>query len=250
MSNGSTDLPAVETSETFGLLPVVVLISGGGSNLQALIDSPDHHRLYKIVHVVSNRPGVKGLERAESANIAWSVVNHKEYGERAEFDTAIAEKIDEAFASFRAEQEHRSVPAANHGLVVLAGFMRILSANFTERFQGRLVNIHPSLLPNHAGLNTHQRAIDAKDSKAGVTIHFVTADLDGGPPIVQAQVPIDAEDTADHLASKVLVQEHIIYPIVVKWFAQGRLAMRDGLSFLDGERLPLTGLILDPLAES
>lgn len=243
LDNSGKQEKALEES-TFGILPVVVLISGSGSNLQALIDSEEHGRRYRIVHVLSNRAGVKGLERAARAGIASSVVSHKAFDKREEFDQALAEKIDAAFSEFRDQDSQHTIPDSHHGLVVLAGFMRILSSAFTERYRGRMVNIHPSLLPKYPGLHTHQRALDAGDTKAGVTVHFVTADLDGGPPIVQAEVAVLQGDSADDLAKRVLTQEHVIYPIVIKWFAEGRLSMRDGMAFLDNKRLPLTGITL------
>jgi len=212
------------------LCRVVVLISGGGTNLQALIDAQQAGELpVQLAAVISNRPGVKGLQRAADAGIPHEVLDHKAYESREHFDEALIEKID----------SHKP------DLVVLAGFMRILTPAFTGHYLGRMLNIHPSLLPKYQGLHTHQRAIDAGDSCHGVTVHFVTAELDGGPAVVQAKVNILAEDTADTLAQRVQTQEHIIYPLAVKWFACGSLLMKDGLSLLNGELLPHCGHLID-----
>ncbi len=205
---------------------VVVLISGSGSNLQALIDGNAAGELpIEIVAVISNRPNVFGLERAVQAGIPTELLDHKNFATREDFDAALMAKID----SFTPE------------LIVLAGFMRILTPKFTEHYFGRMFNIHPSLLPKYQGLHTHQRAIDAGETRHGVTVHFVTAELDGGPAIVQASVPIFADDDATSLAKRVQKQEHIIYPLAVKWFAEGKLHMIEGKSVLKGEPLPTSG---------
>jgi len=205
---------------------VVVLISGSGSNLQALIDAMQAGDLpIELAAVISNRPGVLGLERASKANIPTAVLDHKGFTERESFDHALIQKID----SYQ--------PA----LVVLAGFMRILTPEFTQHYLGRMLNIHPSLLPKYQGLHTHQRALDAGESRHGVTVHFVTAELDGGPSVIQASVPILANDDASSLAKRVQRQEHVIYPLAVKWFALGELQMRNGKSVLKGELLPESG---------
>jgi len=212
------------------LCRVVVLISGGGTNLQALIDAQQAGELpVQLAAVISNRPGVKGLQRAADADIPHGVLDHKAYESREHFDEALIQLID----------SHKP------DLVVLAGFMRILTPAFTGHYLGRMLNIHPSLLPKYQGLHTHQRAIDAGDSCHGVTVHFVTAELDGGPAVVQAKVNILAEDTADTLAQRVQAQEHIIYPLAVKWFASGDLLMENGLSLLNGELLPHCGHLID-----
>lgn len=208
---------------------VVVLISGSGSNLQALIDGVAAGELpVELVAVISNRPGVLGLERAAKANIPTAVLDHKTFADRESFDRALMEKID----------------SYTPDLVVLAGFMRILTPEFTQHYLGRMMNIHPSLLPKFQGLHTHQRAIDACETHHGVTVHFVTAELDGGPAIVQACVPVFAGDDASSLAKRVQRQEHIIYPLAVKWFAQGDLRMLDGKSVLKGEPLPPSGYLI------
>jgi phosphoribosylglycinamide formyltransferase-1 len=205
---------------------VIVLISGSGSNLQALIEGVVAGDLpIEIVAVISNRPGVLGLERATAADIHAEVLDHKTFAHRESFDQALKEKID----SYQPD------------LIVLAGFMRILTAEFTQHYQGRMLNIHPSLLPKFQGLHTHERAIEAGESRHGVTVHFVTAELDGGPAVVQASVPVLPGDNAATLAKRVQRQEHVIYPLAVKWFAEGDLRMIDGKSVLKGEPLSTSG---------
>ena len=203
-------------------LPVVVLISGGGTNLQSLIDHmSDKDANYEIVGVISNRPDVKGLTRAERAGIPTRVVDHTAYPDRATFDKALAQAID------------GFVP----GLVVLAGFMRILTDEFVAHYAGRMVNIHPSLLPAFQGLHTHRRALEAGVSEHGASVHFVTGELDGGPLIAQARVSVASDDDEDSLAARVLQREHQLLPQVVRWFAAGELALRDGSVWLKGIRL-------------
>ncbi len=207
-------------------LQVVVLISGSGSNLQALIDGVANGELpIEIAAVISNRPEVLGLTRAAQAGILTRVLDHKGFASREAFDQELMQIID----------------AYNPGLVVLAGFMRILTPEFTHHYLGRMLNIHPSLLPKFQGLHTHQRAIEAGEATHGVTVHFVTAELDGGPAIVQAVVPVLADDDASRLAKRVQRQEHVIYPLAVKWFAQGQLRMLEGKAELNGELLPACG---------
>jgi phosphoribosylglycinamide formyltransferase-1 len=208
----------------------VVLISGSGSNLQALIDGQRRGQLpIDIVAVISNRPAVRGLLRAEHAGIPAKVLDHTRYDSREAFDTALQECIDH----YRPE------------LVVLAGFMRILTPTFTRHYEGRMLNIHPSLLPKYQGLHTHQRALDAGESEHGVTVHFVTAELDGGPPAVQARVPVLPGDDAESLAARVQSQEHVIYPLAVQWFAEGRLRMESGRALLNNEPLGPNGYLMD-----
>ena len=205
---------------------LVVLISGGGSNLQALIDAAATGGLAAdIACVFSNRADAGGLARAAKAGIATEVLSHRDYASREAFDAELAQRID----------------AHAPDLVILAGFMRILSTGFVRHFHGRLLNIHPSLLPNYPGLDTHRRALEAGDAKAGATVHFVTEELDGGPPVVQAEVPVLPGDTPASLAERVLAQEHRIYPLAVQWFAGGRLELRDHHAWLDGAQLPPTG---------
>ncbi len=189
-------------------LPVVVLISGNGTNLQTLIDETRAGRLnIDIRAVISNRGDAYGLERALRAGIETEIIEHKNYPDRESFDNALAAVID------------RHHPE----LVVLAGFMRILSDAFVEHYHGRMLNIHPSLLPKHRGLNTHQRALEAGDVDHGATIHYVTAELDGGPLIAQARVPVTAGDDATSLAARVHQAEYQLYPKVIQWIAEGRL---------------------------
>ncbi len=207
-------------------LSVVVLISGSGSNLQAIIDATANDPSTKVTAVISNRDDAYGLERARTAGIETRVLNHKPYPSREAYDQALIELID----SFQP------------GLVTLAGFMRILSPLFVQHYQGRLLNIHPSLLPKHKGLHTHQRALEAGDRIHGASVHFVTEELDGGPVILQAQVPVKADDTEEQLAARVLQQEHIIYPQVIRWFAEGRIAMNG--SQLEMDEKPLDGPVI------
>lgn len=205
---------------------LVVLISGSGSNLQAFIDASKNGSLdADIAAVISNKAGVMGLERADNAGIANEVIDHKQFADRESFDAELADRIE----SYKPD------------LVILAGFMRILTPEFVDRFAGRIMNIHPSLLPKYPGLHTHKRAIEAGDTTAGVTVHFVTSELDGGPAIIQAEVPILPGDDEDTLASRVLVQEHQIYPLAAQWFCEGKLSLNDGTPELNGEPLPISG---------
>jgi len=201
-------------------LPVVILISGRGSNMQAIIDAVDRGALaVDIRAVISNRPDAAGLQRATDAGITTAVVDHTLYADRLAFDQALQACID------------RYQP----GLVILAGFMRILSADFVAHYRGRMLNIHPSLLPDFPGLNTHQRVLDAGCTQHGASIHFVTADIDGGPLVLQTRVPVHADDSADSLAARVLEQEHHLYPLAIRWFAEGRLTLdENGQALLDG----------------
>lgn len=209
---------------------LVVLISGSGSNLQAIIDACRNGALpCEIGCVISNRPDAMGLERARRADIPVRCVKHGDFATREAFDAALQACID-AYAP---------------ELVVLAGFMRILTPGFVRHYAGRLLNIHPSLLPKYPGLNTHQRALDAADAEHGATVHFVTEDLDGGPAIVQGRVRILPTDTAESLAARVLEQEHRIYPYAIRLYAEGRLRLADSRALLDGRPLPPGGLQYD-----
>lgn len=201
---------------------IVVLASGSGTNLQALIDaSRERDFPGEIIAVGCNRPGAFALERAAQANIKTFVVDHKKYGSREEFDGALMAELRRL----------------NPDVIVLAGFMRILTADFVRAFRGRMLNIHPSLLPAYTGLNTHQRVLDAGDKVHGVSIHFVTEELDGGPVIAQAEVAVQSDDDAESLAERVQQQEHVLYPIVVRWFCEGRIQLTaDGVQF-DGKLL-------------
>lgn len=203
-------------------LPVVVLISGSGSNLQALIDGQQSDLPIRIFAVISNEPDAYGLERARRAGIEALVVRHLDYPSREDYDDALGSLIE----------------TLAPGLIVLAGFMRILTPAFVARFRGRMLNIHPSLLPKFRGLHTHRRALEAGESVHGASVHFVTEELDGGPVVLQAQVPVEPEDDPDRLAARVLKLEHRIYPRAVRWFAQGRLRLDEaGRPGLDGRIL-------------
>ncbi len=209
-----------------GTCDVVVLLSGTGSNLQALIDSNDvKQSSTNIRAVISNRADAYGLQRAKDAGIDTRVLDHKAFEGREAFDAALIEIID----------------TFNPKLVVLAGFMRILSADFVRHYQGRLLNIHPSLLPKYKGLHTHQRALEAADSEHGCSVHFVTEELDGGPLVVQAVIPVESDDSPHSLAQRVHTQEHQIYPLAVRWFAEGRLSLDEQGALLDGQLLPASG---------
>jgi phosphoribosylglycinamide formyltransferase-1 len=209
---------------------VVVLISGSGSNLQALIEGQMSGNLpIEIAAVISNRPDVFGLTRAAQADIPAVLLDHKNFASREEFDQQLIKVID----NFQPD------------LVVLAGFMRILTPEFTQHYLGKMLNIHPSLLPKFQGLHTHQRALDAKETHHGVTVHFVTAELDGGPSAIQARVPIAENDDVVSLAKRVQQQEHIIYPLAVQWFAEGRLQMKTNRAYLDNELLPEHGYLIN-----
>lgn len=193
-------------------LRVAVLVSGRGSNLQALIDACAAHEIdARIVAVICNVPEAVALSRAASANIDTAVIDHKAFATRTAFDRALRQCID----SFEPE------------LIVLAGFMRVLSEEFVSSYRGRLINIHPSLLPAYRGLDTHRRVLEAGDREHGVTVHFVTAQLDGGPLIAQARVPVLANDDEQTLASRILAQEHRLLPWVVGLFAQKRMSLND-----------------------
>ena len=207
--------------------PVAVLISGNGSNLQALIDASEDSN-YQVIGVISNNPKAFGLQRAEQAGIPTYVVDHRLYPDRVAFDRELIAQLN------------KLQPA----LIVLAGFMRILSSEFVNHFAGRILNIHPSLLPKYPGTNTHQRALDAGDNEHGVSIHFVTEHLDGGPVIAHATIPVDANDDAATLQQKVHVEEHRIYPQVVSMYADGRLEMRQETAWLDENALPANGIPL------
>ncbi len=192
---------------------IVILISGRGSNMEALVRAMESEGWpARVAAVVSNKPEAKGLDFAKARGIPTAVVANKEYATRAEFDAALQETID------------RFAP----DLVVLAGFMRILTAPFVEHYAGRMLNIHPSLLPLFPGLGTHQQAIDAGEKEHGATVHFVTAELDHGPIVAQARVPVLPEDTEDTLSARVLVEEHKLYPYAVRLFVEDRLSIHNG----------------------
>src|SRR5690554_1368099 len=201
---------------------IVVLASGSGTNLQALIDaSRERDFPGEILAVGCNRPGAFALERAAQANLKTFVLDHTNYGSREEFDGALLARLREF----------------NPDLIVLAGFMRILTSDFVRAFRGRILNVHPSLLPAYTGLNTHQRVLDAGEAVHGVSIHFVTEELDGGPVIAQAEIRVQAGDTAETLSERVQQQEHQLYPIVVRWFCEGRVQLAAEGVLFDGQRL-------------
>ena len=207
---------------------VVVLISGNGNNLQALIDASSNSG-YTISHVISNKPDAFGLERAQRCGISSTVLNHRHFGTRSEFDSALQQAIDDQ----------------SPDLVVLAGFMRVLGPEIVKNFSGRMLNIHQSLLPKYPGINTHQRALDAGDREHGATVHFVTEELDGGPLIAQGRILVNANETAQELAARVLIREQQLYPTVVSWFASGRLYLQQDQAVMDGTTLPREGLQID-----
>jgi phosphoribosylglycinamide formyltransferase-1 len=201
---------------------ILVLASGSGTNLQALIDASRERGFPgQIIAVGCNRPGAFALERAAQANIDTFTVDHTHYGSREEFDGALMAEI----------RRH------NPDLIVLAGFMRILTTDFVRALRGTMLNVHPSLLPKYTGLKTHKRALDAGETTHGVSIHFVTEDLDGGPVIAQAEVSISPDDTPESLAEKVQEKEHVLYPIVVRWFCEGRIQLGTDYVVFDGQPL-------------
>lgn len=205
---------------------IVVLLSGRGSNFQSLLNASLTGELSGSIElVISNRPQAGGLAIADSADIDTALIDHQAYATRDAFDADLAGVID----------------SVTPDLIVLAGFMRILTQSFVSQFAGRLLNIHPSLLPLYPGLNTHQRALDNGDTHAGATVHYVTGELDGGPSVIQAKVPIESGDTKDRLADRILQVEHQIYPQAVNWHLSGRLALRNGVLYKDSVPLPATG---------
>ncbi len=205
---------------------IVVLISGSGSNLQALIDACEQKRIPGTIRAVfSNKADAFGLERAREAGIPQHTLAASQFASREAFDRELMHEID-AYAP---------------DVVVLAGYMRILSAEFVQHYQGKLLNIHPSLLPKYPGLNTHRQALDNGDTEHGTSVHFVTEELDGGPVILQAKVPVFDGDDEEEITSRVQAQEHAIYPLVVGWFLSGRLKMQDNHAWLDDVKLPPEG---------
>ena len=208
---------------------LAVLISGSGTNLQAIMAAIDNGRLdAEVTVVLSNRADAGGLARADAAGIATRVLDHRQYDSREAFDQAMIEALDD----YRPDT------------VVLAGFMRILSPLFVRHYAGRLINIHPSLLPKYRGLHTHARALEAGDRQHGCSIHFVTEELDGGPLIAQAPLAILANDTVDSLSKRVQQREHLLYPLVLQWRAEQRLELNQNGVVLDGKPLPEQGFQL------
>ncbi|PKH04082.1 phosphoribosylglycinamide formyltransferase [Psychromonas sp. MB-3u-54] len=212
---------------------IVVLLSGNGSNLQNIIDKLHNTELnnqhVEIVAVLSNKADAYGLQRAQDAGIKHKAIISKGISSREQYDALLSREIDQY----------------QPDLIVMAGFMRILSAQFIDKYPGRMLNIHPSLLPKYQGTNTHQRAIDAGDSEHGASVHFVTEELDSGATVLQAKVPIFSEDNAEKLAERVLTQEHLIYPLAIQWFLSGRLSMLNNHALLDGLILPANGYAAD-----
>ncbi|MDU7196377.1 phosphoribosylglycinamide formyltransferase [Phytobacter diazotrophicus] len=205
---------------------IVVLISGNGSNLQAIIDACKQKKINGTIRAVfSNKADAFGLERAREANIPAHALLASQFASREAFDRELMQEID-AYAP---------------DIVVLAGYMRILSPDFVAHYAGRLINIHPSLLPKYPGLHTHRQVLENGDDVHGTTVHFVTEELDGGPVILQAQVPVFEGDTEEDVTARVQTQEHAIYPLVVSWFVDGRLAMQENKAWLDGVCLPEQG---------
>ncbi len=204
-------------------LPIVILISGRGSNLESIVGCAASGALeVDIRAVISNRPAAAGLRLAQAAGIPAGVIDHTAYTGRAAFERALRERID----------------ACRPELVVLAGFMRLLTAGFVAHYHGRMLNIHPSLLPALPGLDTHRRALETGLAEHGASVHFVTADMDGGPVLLQGRVPVSDGDTPAALAGRVLELEHRIYPLAIQWFASGRIFLDENCQiFFDGNRL-------------
>ena len=209
---------------------LVILISGRGSNMEAVLDA----RLpARVAAVISNNPQARGLDVARKRGIATAVADHRAFADRAAFEAALTAEID----------RHRP------DLIVLAGFMRVLTPPFVERYEGRIMNIHPSLLPAFQGLDTHRRALEAGVRIHGCTVHFVTPALDSGPIIVQAAVAVQADDTEEQLAARVLAEEHRIYPQAIRWFCEGKLTLTDdGKTIVESARAP-NATLLSPAAD-
>jgi len=219
------------TDSNLSPLPIVVLVSGNGSNLQAIIDAIASGQLNaRIRAVISNKADAYGLQRAQLAGIPGIVIEHKNFAGREAFDANLQACIEK----YKPE------------LLVLAGFMRILTDDFVNHFAGKMINIHPSLLPSYRGLHTHRRAIEAGDSEHGLSIHYVSTELDGGPLITQVRVPVSADDTEETLAKRVLVQEHRAYPMVIQWIADKRLKLVGEQAMLDGKPVNLKSNYASP----
>ena len=209
---------------------IVVLISGHGMNLQALIDACKSSYINaEIVGVFSNQSDAFGLQRAKSAGIFHRTFLRSNYADNLDMDRHIGDEIDNLGAD----------------LIVLAGYMKILSPEFTQHFAGKILNIHPSLLPKYSGLHTYQRAMEAGETEHGMTIHFVNEKVDGGAIVLQAKVPIFPEDNITDIEDRVKEQEIRFYPLVIKWFVEGRLRLIDNHAYLDGNRLPPQGYAID-----
>ncbi len=211
------------------MINVVVLISGNGSNLQAMIDATEKSPAITITAVISNEPDAFGLGRARKAGIPAHIICHRDYGSRDAFDKALLEQID----------------AYQPNLIALAGFMRQLGTDFVARYRGKMINIHPSLLPKYTGLHTHRRTLEAGDKQHGTSIHFVTNDLDAGPMICQASLDVKADDTEDTLKTRIQQLEHKMYPMVLDWFAEERIQLMDHHVEFDGKPLEKSGIQVD-----
>lgn len=215
-------MTAAAASQPAGRLPIVILISGRGSNMQVIAQRAASGELpVEVRAVISDRADAGGLATAAAMNIPVASLSPREFADRAAYDAALAQLV----------------AGYEPGLVVLAGFMRILTPAFIERFANRILNIHPSLLPSYRGLHTHRRALAAADAVHGVSVHFVTQELDGGPVIIQACLDVRPQDTEASLSARVQRQEHSIYPQAIDWFARGRLELRGGRVWLDGQPL-------------
>lgn len=202
------------------LCRLVVLISGNGSNLQAILDATQRNDYpARVIAVISNKANAYGLQRAKNAGIPIEIIEHASYASREDYDQALMQSIDQY----------------QPDLVILAGFMRILTDDFVLHYTGRMFNIHPSLLPKYKGLNTHQRVLDAGEKQHGASVHFVTPTLDDGPVILQSAVDVLPDDTVQTLSSRVHHVEHNIYPEAIRWFAEGRLNLNAGIVYLDNK---------------
>ncbi|WP_299005876.1 phosphoribosylglycinamide formyltransferase [uncultured Shewanella sp.] len=208
---------------------ILVLISGSGSNLQAIMDSCDDNLHGEIVGVISNNPNAYGLTRAHMAEVNTSCIIPHQNENRLDYDRRLITAIDHY----------------QPDLIVLAGFMRILSDELVLKYEGKMLNIHPSLLPKYPGLHTHKNALASNDKEHGASVHFVIPKLDAGPVILQAKVPVYEDDTVETLTERVHEQEHRIYPLVVKWFSLNRLQMKDNQAYLDNQCLPINGYAPD-----
>lgn len=205
---------------------IAVLISGQGSNLQTLINACHNGEIpAKITCVISNKADAFGLTRAKSAGIFSRVFLRTDFTNNLEMDNAIGDELEKQGVD----------------LIVLAGYMKILTPAFTHRFAGKILNIHPSLLPKYPGLHTYQRALEAGDNEHGTTVHFVNEEVDGGAIVLQAKVPIFPQDSIEDIEARTREQEYSIYPMVVKWFVEERLVLKDGVAYLDGKHLPKQG---------
>ncbi len=209
-------------------LRIVVLISGSGTNLQKIIEAIERGELpAQIIAVISNRVDAYGLQRAKKAGISTRVLDHQQYKTRQDYDTELQKLIDDY----------------EPGLIVLAGFMRILTNDFVEHYHGRLINIHPALLPEYKGLNTHQRVLDGGATRHGASVHFVTPELDSGPVIIQRAFTVCADDTVETLEQRVHEIEYEIYPTAIRWFAENRLSFENNKVLLDGRLSPQQGIV-------